>query len=166
MTVHFKDPENTFEYYSEPVVTNFEPNAGPSVGGTQMVINGYGFTPRRDENGNPDKKRNKMWIRFVDPDVQTNELAPRYQVKAEDLSDDQAIWYTPALPSETKALMQISLNNEDWHNVPLPKKSFSFTYYESPHVFKLNPAYGPVKHKGELFADIEGSNFVCPEPSC
>jgi len=78
LTVHFKDPENTFEYYSEPVVTNFEPNAGPSVGGTQMVINGYGFTPRRDENGNPDKKRNKMWIRFVDPDVQTSELAPRY----------------------------------------------------------------------------------------
>jgi hypothetical protein len=51
LTVHFKDPENTFEYYSEPVVTNFEPNAGPSVGGTQIVINGYGFTPRRDENG-------------------------------------------------------------------------------------------------------------------
>lgn len=34
LTLHFKDPENTFEYYSEPVVTSFEPSAGPSVGGT------------------------------------------------------------------------------------------------------------------------------------
>jgi len=33
-----------------------------------MIINGFGYTPRRDDNGNPDKKRNKMWIRFVDPD--------------------------------------------------------------------------------------------------
>ena len=31
---------------------------------------------------------------------------------------------------------------------------------------KLSPAYGPVKHKGDLYADIEGSNFVCPEPTC
>ena len=107
-----------------------------------------------------------MWIRFVDPEAQTTELAPRYQVKVEELTDDQAVWHTPALPSETKALLQISLNGQDWHNVPIPKKSYSFTYYESPHVAKLTPAYGPVKHKGDLYADIEGSNFVCPEPTC
>jgi IPT/TIG domain len=62
--------------------------------------------------------------------------------------------------------MQISLNNEDWHSVPIIKKSFSFTYYESPHIVKLNPPYGPVKHKGDLVMDIEGSNFKCPEPTC
>ena len=48
LTIHYKDPENTFEYYPEPLVTSFEPSAGPSVGGTQMIINGFGFTPRRD----------------------------------------------------------------------------------------------------------------------
>jgi hypothetical protein len=107
-----------------------------------------------------------LWIKFVDPDNQLIELAPKNLVKAEDLSDDQIIWHTPALPSDTKALLQISLNGQDWHNVPIPKKSYSFSYYESPHVSKLSPAYGPVKHKGELYADIEGSNFVCPEPTC
>jgi hypothetical protein len=34
ITIHKKDPENTFEYYLDPVVTSFEPKAGPSVGGT------------------------------------------------------------------------------------------------------------------------------------
>jgi hypothetical protein len=52
-----------------------------------MIINGYGFMPRRDDQGNVDKKRNNMWIRFVDPDT-LEELSARYHVKQEDLSDD------------------------------------------------------------------------------
>jgi hypothetical protein len=78
-----------------------------------MIINGLGFTPRKDVNGNPDPKRNKLWVRFVDPET-GEQLAPEYEVPQEDLSDDQVTWYTPALPSDTKALMQISLNNQDW----------------------------------------------------
>lgn len=56
-----------------------------------MVISGLGFMPRRDEQGNIDLKRNKMWIRFVDPETK-EELAPRYQVKSEELLDDSAVW--------------------------------------------------------------------------
>ena len=130
-----------------------------------MVISGLGFTPKRDQNGDIDMKRNQMWIRFVDPDTK-EELAPRYQVKTEDLSDDTAVWYTPALPAETKALMQISLNDEDWHNVPAGKKSYSFIYYESPHIIKITPTFGPVKHKNEIIMDIEGTGLKCPDPSC
>lgn len=69
-----------------------------------MQIKGLGLTPRKDLNGNPDKKKNKLWVRFVDPDT-GDVLASEYQVKEEELSDEQATWYTPALPSETKALM-------------------------------------------------------------
>jgi hypothetical protein len=61
-----------------------------------VTINGLGLTPIRDENGNPDKKKNKLWVRFVDP-VTGEPLASEYRVKPEDLTDDQAIWYTPAL---------------------------------------------------------------------
>lgn len=45
-----------------------------------MVINGLGFTPRRNDKGNVDKKRNKLWVRFVDYETK-EELAPRYEVK-------------------------------------------------------------------------------------
>lgn len=58
-----------------------------------------------------------MYVRFVDPDS-GEELAPASQVNGDDLSDDSAIWKTPALPPGTKALMQISLNNQDWDSLP------------------------------------------------
>jgi hypothetical protein len=34
-----------------------------------MEINGLGFTPIKDLNGNPDMAKNKMWVRFVDPET-------------------------------------------------------------------------------------------------
>lgn len=36
--------------------------------------------PKRDANGNPDPKKNKAWVRFVDPDT-LEPLAPEYEVK-------------------------------------------------------------------------------------
>jgi hypothetical protein len=93
-------------------------------------------------------------------------LAPSTEVKTDELSDDEAVWYTPNLPANTVALMQISLNGEDWQDVPISGKTHSFTYFESPHITKLNPAFGPVKHKDLLIMDIEGKNFKCPEATC
>lgn len=52
-----------------------------------MIVSGLGFMPRKDHNGNTDLINNKMWVRFVDPETK-DVLAPRYQVKPEDLSDD------------------------------------------------------------------------------
>ena len=51
-----------------------------------------------------------MWIRFVDPDSGA-ELCQEQQVRPEDLLDDEALWITPPMAADTKALMQISLNN-------------------------------------------------------
>lgn len=85
---------------------------------------------------------------------------------SETLFDDEAVWKTPALPSGTKALMQVSLNNQDWTNVPQPGKPYSFVYYESPHIDKLYPSFGPVKDKNDRFMDIQGRNFNCPDANC
>jgi hypothetical protein len=62
--------------------------------------------------------------------------------------------------------MQISLNKQDWHDVPLPRKTYSFLYYESPHITKLYPSFGPVKHKNDAYMEIEGKNFKCPDTNC
>jgi hypothetical protein len=70
------------------------------------------------------------------------------------------------LPAETKALMQISLNNQDWTNVVQPKKPYSFYYYESPHIDVLHPTFGKVKAKNVTYMDIEGRNFKCPDKNC
>lgn len=29
---------------------------------------GFGFAPKKDQEGNMDKANNRMWARFVDPD--------------------------------------------------------------------------------------------------
>ena len=68
--LHYRDDENTFEFYAEPFVASYSPKSGPSIGGTKIKINGFGFTPRKDAEGNVDRTKNKMYIRFVDPDTQ------------------------------------------------------------------------------------------------
>jgi len=73
--LHNRDIENNFEYYVDPFITSYTPKSGPSVGGTKIKINGYGFTPRKNQDGDVDKDRNKVWVRFVDPDSPTKELA-------------------------------------------------------------------------------------------
>ena len=50
-----------------------------------------------------------MFIRFVDPNTM-EEMSPPTEVKSDELNDDEAYWYTPALPTDSKPLMQISLN--------------------------------------------------------
>jgi hypothetical protein len=69
IVLHVKDPENTFEFYDDPFVSSYTPRSGPSIGGTRMKVFGYGFTPRKDKEGNVDKTRNKLYVRFVDPDT-------------------------------------------------------------------------------------------------
>ena len=66
-----KDDENTFEYYDDPIITAYTPKSGPSIGGTKVKISGYGFTPRKNKDGEVDKDKNKMWVRFVDPNNPT-----------------------------------------------------------------------------------------------
>lgn len=34
VVLHVKDKENTFEYYSPPLVSSFTPRSGPNIGGT------------------------------------------------------------------------------------------------------------------------------------
>lgn len=166
IVIHVRDDENTFEYYAEPFVSAFTPYTGPSIGGTKIKLSGFGFGARKDKEGNIDKKKNKLYIRFVDPDDPTKELAPASEVDSDDLYDDEASWKTPALPSDTKALMQISLNGQDWTSVPQPNKTYSFFYFESPHIDKLYPQFGPVKAKGDNYLDISGRNFKCPDAAC
>lgn len=66
----------------------------------------------------------------------------------------------------TKALIQISLNSEDWVNVRSPSAAYSFVYYESPHITKIEPAFGQLKTKTNKYMTLYGTNFVCQDPPC
>lgn len=34
-----------------------------------MLVNGIGLTPKKDSSGNHDPKKNKVWVRFIDPET-------------------------------------------------------------------------------------------------
>lgn len=66
--MHKKDPRSTFKYYQNPIVTYHTPISGPSVGGTRIKIDGYGFKPFDDSiDKKTGKPANRLFIRYLDP---------------------------------------------------------------------------------------------------
>jgi len=152
--VHVKDPKATYYYYDQPLVTFHEPMLGPSIGGTRMKLDGHGLAPLAAVH-------NRLFARFIDP-VTKAELAPATEIKKEELTNSEALWYTPKLASGTKALLQISPNRKDWVDVKAPKSDYSFAYYESPHITQIDPTFGPVKDDNVKMT-IDGTGFICPD---
>ena len=52
--IHQRDKENTYTYYSDPYVSAYTPKSGPSIGGTKIKLSGFGFSPVKEQDGNPD----------------------------------------------------------------------------------------------------------------
>ena len=50
-------------------MANFEPLTGPSTGNQKVKVNALGLTPRKNKNGKKDKDRNKLYVRYIDPDT-------------------------------------------------------------------------------------------------
>ena len=78
-----------------------------------MIINGLGLTPIKDVDGNPDKKKNKLWVRFVDPDTE-EVLAKEYEVNPDDLSDDQAMLFNNAAHNQLNVVYRRPDGNIGW----------------------------------------------------
>lgn len=64
------------------------------------------------------------------------------------------------------ALMQVSLNGQDWHDVLNPETGKSYQYYATPHVTSVSPAFGHVKAIKDQIVDVAGSGFTCYDEGC
>jgi hypothetical protein len=62
--------------------------------------------------------------------------------------------------------MQISLNDQDWHDVVNPETGKSYEYYATPHVTSITPAYGHVKAIKDQTIEVAGSGFRCFDDDC
>lgn len=60
--------------------------------------------PTKDDQNRPAVDKNRMWVRFIDPDTR-EELAQSTEVLPEHLTDESALWHTPAQPAGTKAIL-------------------------------------------------------------
>ena len=83
-------------------------------------------------------------------------------IAAKDLEFDSFKWVTPQVSAAGAVTMQVSLNNQDWHDAKDPNGS-GFTYYQSPHVTAINPSYGHVKSANDQIIELTGSGFICSD---
>ena len=155
--VHDFSKEVTYDYYDEPYISFYMPRRGPSNGGTRISAEGYGFKLNRPH------LEDRFWVRFVDSG--NSPLAPADELSKENFDFDSYVWKTPAVSTASGAMMQISLNNEDWHDARDPNGD-GFTYYQSPHVTSISPSFGHVKAKEDVTIDVSGSGFACSNPAC
>lgn len=108
-TLHFRDVENTFTYYQDILIHDFQPKNGPVSGKTLLQVTGLGFGQFRDIKG--DSSIPPIWVRFRDATtgVQIGETTNAFSV-----NEDGFYWSTPPADLNTKALLEFSFNKKDW----------------------------------------------------
>ena len=116
--------------YSQPVVTNIVPNAGPTAGGTVVVINGANFT-------------NGATVQFGALTVNSVFVSPiQFQATS------------PALGAPGVVDVRVTTPN----GVSAASPADLFTYTNGPILAGINPGSGPTT--GGLPIVITGTNFV------
>lgn len=162
ITLNSKDIENTFTYYGKPVIMDYYPRKGPSVGGTVIKIVGFGFTPYKDNDGKVQKR--PVWIRMRK--YNSTKVVITKSKSAEYVDNENIRWTTPPGEGETHHILELSLNDQDFYPIIPINESYSYTYYSSPRVDNLYPTFGPLGHSSEITLFIKGRNFNCLDENC
>lgn len=96
--VHAPSKSVTFDYYKEPYISLHYPSRGPTNGGTQIRVQGYGFALHRPH------LKDKLWAKFVDTS-KTTDLSPAQMVDSSRLLVDGFRWFTPAVKDASDAVL-------------------------------------------------------------
>lgn len=164
--INVKEIENTYTYYSRPVITHYMPKIGHAKGGTVQTVYGRGFTPFRDEAGKVRKDpMNVRFLQFVAKNKKPTKLIGE-QAKSFEIEDDYFKWSVPPAKAGTKAILEVSMNGQEWTKVIPEGQDYSYLYYDSAHVNKLEPSYGPVRSPKDLYTIVNGQGFTCPDGDC
>lgn len=153
-TLHFKDAENTFFYYDNPIIYDFSPDRGMSNGGTLVKIKGRGFLPKKYENGT--FIQSPVYVRMLESGTR-RPLGPT--VEAEFIENEEIQWRAPPAPTNTKGIISISLNNHQFYELYHQDKDFGFEYVSSPYVTSIDPEFGEVRQSESTSIDVHGRNF-------
>jgi len=160
-TLHFRDEENTFIYYQDLFIQDYSPKSGPTSGKTKIKVQGMGFTQFKNDDSSI--RSQPLWVRFKD--AATGEILGEPSLAA-DVTEEEFSWRTPPADLDTKAILEISYNKQDWQMILDHGKNYSYTYYNAPRISSITPPYGPVKSPNNETIDIIGKNFQCPENDC
>lgn len=162
---HSKDSKSTFWYHVQPAISYHHPNSGPWTGHTPITIDGIGFKPFEEEElAHVEGVKNNLYVRYASLEAPHGPLVEDQPVTK--YTNEQIFLSSPSQPPGTKSLIQISFNKQNWLTVKSPKLDYSFTWYDTPHVTKVTPPFGPVKNPKPLMVTVSGTNFICPDTKC
>lgn len=130
--------EFVYDYYDAPYTSFYYPARGPSNGANFQRHQGYGYMLGRPH------LNDRLWVRMINPDSRAP-LTEEIEIPSDQLHIDEWTWYMPAVSGPMETYMQITLNQQDWHDVVNPETSKSYLYYAAPHVSSITPAFGHVK---------------------
>lgn len=106
-----------------------------------------------------------MWARLIDGNKKVLEGTDQ-EILAERLNIDEWVWNIPPINTTGDFKIQISLNNQDWHDVQNPDSGKAFSFYASPHITSITPPFGGVKAAKEQIIDVGGTGFTCQDETC
>ena len=149
--MHNFKKEVTYDYYDVPYTSNYHPKRGPTNGGTPVRVEGSQYRLRRSHLDD------RFWVRFVDSSG--NPVADEVELADEKFTFDTFELDAPAASSASSTTMQVSLNDQDWHDATDATRG-GFEYYQSPHVTKVDPPYGHVKAAEQQIVTLTGSGFL------
>jgi len=72
----------------------------------------------------------------------------------------------PGVNSSCEVMIQITLNQQQWHDVVNIDTGKSYIYYQAPHVHSITPAFGHVKTSKDQVIEIAGTGFACYDDDC
>ena len=156
ITYRFRDSENTFYYYKNPLINFLGPNKGPTIGGTNVKIIGIGFDELFDFEKDPTKR--VIYYRFVDH--VNNSIVYGDIAKTNVLSNNEVNLITPSVrANNTIADIELSYNEENFEKIA----NNNFTFYVLPNITDLAPRYGPLKTNDFEKVKLTLDNYFCTE---
>ncbi|MCP3686031.1 MAG: hypothetical protein GY861_25580 [bacterium] len=156
ITIRYRDFENTFWYYKNPLVTFMSPNKGPTIGGTNIKVLGIGFDEIFAYQKDPKKK--KLYYKFIDKKDNKTQYGNTFLTKVKNNHALELI--TPGVyKNGTVTEVYISYNNQNFDKI----ENNTFTFYVLPNITKLEPKYGPLKATNYKKIKLTLDNYICTE---
>jgi hypothetical protein len=101
----------------------------------------------------------------VNPDSKAL-VTEEIELPQDQLHIDEWTWTLPPVSGPMDVLMQITLNQQDWHDVLNPETGKSYHYYAAPHVTSISPGFGHVKTTKDQVIEVGGTGFACSDEDC
>lgn len=136
------EKELTYDFYEIPYTSYYYPPRGPTNGANFQRHQGFGYKLQRPH------LNDRLWARLVEMESR-HPLTEDIEIDPDHLNIDEWTWNLPEVKKPGPAMMQITLNLQQWHDVYELDTGRSYEYYQAPHVTSITPAFGHVKTSKE-----------------